>query len=267
MLVQEQLILRTREVCQEDQSVVAAMMYGSFAKGSGDRYSDIEFVLFFQDEDLKTINHREWLSRIAPVALCFVNEFGITTVIFDNLIRGEFHFDPISKVAEVSTWGSTDNFPDLESAMVVDRRGLLRPHLSKLIGEPQLPGREEVQFIVDSFFNWFIFGCNVLQRGEYARALDLLWWLQRSLLKLARLNEGKIMNLPTPSRLLEQEIARESYQRFLDCTSGADPGQLTRAYRNCWGWGLKLMGDLKGEYGLEMPEALIIGVESVLREY
>jgi len=48
MLQQEAMIERTRRVCREDERLAAAMMYGSFARGEGDGFSNIEFILFFR---------------------------------------------------------------------------------------------------------------------------------------------------------------------------------------------------------------------------
>jgi lincosamide nucleotidyltransferase len=45
MLQQEAMIERTRRVCREDERLAAAMMYGSFAQGEGDGFSDIERVV------------------------------------------------------------------------------------------------------------------------------------------------------------------------------------------------------------------------------
>ncbi|HET9927337.1 MAG TPA: hypothetical protein VFQ09_00910 [Rubrobacter sp.] len=58
MLQQEAMIERTRSVCRQDARLAAAMMYGSFAQGEGDGYSDIEFILFFKDEELEGLDRR-----------------------------------------------------------------------------------------------------------------------------------------------------------------------------------------------------------------
>jgi lincosamide nucleotidyltransferase len=50
MLPQEVMIERVRELSERDGRVVSTLMYGSFALGQGDRFSDIEFYLFFEDE-------------------------------------------------------------------------------------------------------------------------------------------------------------------------------------------------------------------------
>src|SRR5918993_3290551 len=67
MLQQEAMIERTRRVRREDERLAAAMMYGSFAQGEGDGFSDIEFILFFRDEELEGLDQEEWVSRISPV--------------------------------------------------------------------------------------------------------------------------------------------------------------------------------------------------------
>src|ERR671926_323791 len=110
-LLQEEMIERVRELCQEEERLVAAMMYGSFAQGEGDEFSDIEFILYFDDDALGSLDQEGWVSQIAPVGLYFVNEYGVGTAIFDNLIRGEFHFDRASDISKIDeSWKETDWF-------------------------------------------------------------------------------------------------------------------------------------------------------------
>jgi lincosamide nucleotidyltransferase B/F len=106
MLAQEVMIEKVRELCNQDQRVVAALMYGSFALGEGDRFSDIEFYLFFDEEALGDLEEQAWVGQIAPLELYYVNEFGNGTAIFENLVRGEFHFEAASKVGLVDAWES-----------------------------------------------------------------------------------------------------------------------------------------------------------------
>ena len=69
MLEQEIMIERVRELCGQDERLVATLMYGSFAQGEGDRYSDIEFYLFFRDEVLDGIHEEAWVARLPGRAL------------------------------------------------------------------------------------------------------------------------------------------------------------------------------------------------------
>jgi lincosamide nucleotidyltransferase len=63
MLQQEVMIERARELCQRDENMVATLMYGSFALGQGDRFSDIEFYLFFDDEALDGLEEEVLVAR------------------------------------------------------------------------------------------------------------------------------------------------------------------------------------------------------------
>ncbi|HEY0069515.1 MAG TPA: nucleotidyltransferase domain-containing protein, partial [Chloroflexia bacterium] len=137
MIEQQKMIERVRQLCREDRRLVAALMYGSFTRGEGDAYSDIEFALFFRDEAHEEVDPREWVSRIAPVEMYFVNEFGNGTAIFSNLVRGEFHFDNASDMRLVEGWKDTAWFPSLESAILVDRTGELTRLLQPFTRPPQ----------------------------------------------------------------------------------------------------------------------------------
>jgi lincosamide nucleotidyltransferase B/F len=118
MLAQEVMIEKVRELCNRDERVVAALMYGSFALGEGDRFSDIEFYLFFDEEALGNLEEQAWVAQIAPLELYYVNEYGNGTAIFENLVRGEFHFEAASNIGLVEAWESAW-FPSLESAVLV----------------------------------------------------------------------------------------------------------------------------------------------------
>src|SRR5215210_4884129 len=193
MLQQEAMIERTRSVCREDERLAAAMMYGSFAQGEGDGFSDIEFILFFRDEELEGLDQEEWVSRISPVGLYFVNEYGNGTAIFENLVRGEFHFDRASDIERVvgESMRDADWLPSLEDTLILDRTGELAPRLRGIVGPPperDTPG--QIRFVCDCFVNWFVFGANLFARGEMARSLDLLGIVRDRLLQMVRVLEG-----------------------------------------------------------------------------
>ena len=74
MLQQEAMIEGVRELCERDGRLVSALMYGSFALGEGDEFSDIEFHLFFRDEKAGEVDQEAWVSQIAPVYLYYVSQ-------------------------------------------------------------------------------------------------------------------------------------------------------------------------------------------------
>jgi lincosamide nucleotidyltransferase len=260
MLKQEAMIERVRRVCQEDGRLAAAMMYGSFAQGEGDEFSDIEFVLFFNDEDLGDVDQEEWVSRISPVELYFVNEYGNGTAIFENLVRGEFQFDGASEIEEIvgEAMRDADWLPSLEETLVLDRTGELTPRLQTIVGPPpERDAPEQVGFVCDCFVNWVLFGANLFARGELARALDLLGMARHRLLQMVRVLEGATLRWHNASKALEREISETSYARYAACTARLDAGELRLAYLSAWQWGRELMASLADRHAAAPSEALL----------
>lgn len=260
MLQQEAMIEQTRRVCQEDERLAAAMMYGSFAQGEGDGFSDIEFILFFRDEDLESVDQEEWVSRISPVGLYFVNEYGNGTAIFENLVRGEFHFDRASDIESIvgEAMRDADWLPSLDDTLILDRTGRLTPCLKRIVGPP--PERdtpENVLFLGNCFVNWFIFGANLFARGELARSLDLLRIIRDRLLQMVRVLEGSTLHWFNSSKFLEREISESSYARYAACTAHLDTNELRHAYLSAWEWGRELMSSLGDRYGVAPPADLL----------
>ena len=265
MLRQEEMIARLREVCQRDRRLVAAMLYGSFTQGEGDEFSDIECLLYFDDASLAEVDPRRWIAQIAPVALYYVNEHGIGTAIFEDLIRGEFHFERAEEIGRTEGWRGNVWFPSLASTLLLDRTGELSRCLRPFVGPP--PDREatdNVQFLMNSLINWTVFGQSVLARGELARAMEILGMVHRYLLWMARLIEGKTTHWPTPSRKLEQDLSAGVYERFAGCTASLDRGRLHSAYQAAWLWAEEMMAVLSERYGASLPETLCERVEKQL---
>ncbi len=254
MLQQEIMIEKVRELCQRDGRVVSTLMYGSFALGQGDRFSDIEFYLFVADETLADLDEKAWVSQIKSLELYYVNEFGNGTAIFENLVRGEFHFEPYSKVDLVDSW-ETAWFPSLESAVVVDKRGELSRRVSRLVRRPpEIDTPERALFLCHSPMNWTLMGTNLLKRGEYARAEAFLTLVHGHLLQAVRLVEGRTANWLSPSRRLEEDVSVASYGRFGTCTAALDARQLARAYTSTWEWSKELMSELAKDMRSRFPK-------------
>ncbi|MFP4457793.1 MAG: hypothetical protein ACLFPS_09065 [Clostridia bacterium] len=261
MLKQKEMISKVKKLCREDNNLVNAMMYGSFAKGGGDQYSDIEFAFFFKDNYLEGLDKKLWLENINDIDLCFTNMFGIETVIFNNLVRGEFHFYKASEVSLVESWVDTDWFKDINDSLIVDKNGELVKYLSKLIGNaPRKEITEKLQSIIDSYFNWLLFGINLIARGEYARSLDILWWVQRDLLKLKRIEINSLDNFGTPSKELKLDLSREDYIKYIGCTANLDGSQLVNAYKNCYKWSKQILLALKQDNSIFIHQDLLLKI-------
>ncbi len=259
MLPQKELLNRLREKCLKDQCVVAAMLYGSFTTGEGDLFSDIEAAFFFEPKNLDLLDKRRWLAQIAPVLLFFHDYFGHDAVIFESLIRGEFHFKSAQDIGSIESWKGNVWFSSAEQAIIVDRTGELATSLQSLIGPPPAyDNPESAQGLAAGFYNFTLFGMNLLRRGELVRAFDMLNHVHRHLLWLARQVEGAYGHWPTPSRKFEEELSAQTCQRYHDCcTVALERQSLWEAFQVSWSWGRELTQILYGRYGLAEPRVLV----------
>ena len=266
-MLQLKMIELFKEGCHEDARIIAALMFGSFAIGEGDEFSDIEFAVFIQDEYFEKFDQRSWLNAVSPVAAYFPDDFGHHTALFENGIRGEFHFMRKSDIPVISTWQGYGWFPSLEAAVLLDRSGELSRYASALVGGPPIrEGAPLVEGLVLNLISLMLFGANLLNRGEYARAWALLSKAHENLLKLVRLHEGATDHWPTPSRALEKDISEDSYNRYLACTSSAEPRALCAAYHQTWTWSLELFKSVTEPLNIELPRTVIAQAKRLLNE-
>ncbi|HWS85844.1 MAG TPA: hypothetical protein VN282_02545 [Pyrinomonadaceae bacterium] len=266
-MLQLRMIARLGEACRGDERVSGALMFGSFTTGEGDAFSDIEFALFIRDDAFEGFGQRAWLDAVSPVAAYFPDDFGHHTALFENGVRGEFHFMRAGDVSVVAGWRGNGWFPSLDAAVLVDRTGELSRHAAALVGGP--PAREGaalVEGLALNLLNLTLLGANLLNRGELARAWALLSGVHGNLLKLVRLREGVTGHWPTPSRALERDLSAAAYERYVTCTAGARPDELCAAYRESWRWSRELFRDVAGPLGVHLPATVIAQVEKLLGE-
>ncbi|GAA4588377.1 lincosamide nucleotidyltransferase [Actinoplanes octamycinicus] len=220
---QHELIARVGELCRRDRRLVAALTYGSFPAGEADEHSDVEYWLFFATPLPDPVG---WLEMIAPFRHVVVNEFGAHVVFFPDLVRGEFHFATAGDIGSVATWPARS--ADVDRMIVVDRTGELRAALESLPATPELPDPAELS---GRFANWLVLAHKVALRGELLRAVDALAHVQRHLLWMARLAEGRTGHWLTPSRAAERELPPEVVAAVRGATASPD---VHRAIAAAW---------------------------------
>jgi lincosamide nucleotidyltransferase len=263
-LIQEDMIDRVRQLCQQDQRISVAMMYGSFTKGEADEYSDIEFYIFIRDSDYKTFDATEWIRQISPLGIYFVNQIGFSVAIFENLVRGEFGFQRLSSLPNIRTYKDIANFKDISSMVILDRTGELEEHLKFLAGPRQTRStREQTVLLYYNYLNSMLSGVNVLARGERARALDTFEFVQKFLLWLVRIHEDKMLYGETRAyKNIEKDIPGPIYARYVECTGSLHGDSLERAYGAAWSWGKELINALALRFEIDLPSTLIESMDS-----
>lgn len=225
------MIGKTKSIAHQDANVSAVFMYGSFTKNEGDQYSDIEFYIFLKDEE--NFLSEKWVSQIHPVALYFTNEYGSEVAIFDNMVRGEFHFSTTEEIGIIKPWEGMVSFSDFDQMNLVDKDGLLVKTLDQIkIKSPERTTNQNISWLSESLLNVLLTTSNLIKRGEFAHAHQSLSNVQKYLLWLIRIITDKTQHWESPTKSLEKDIDPTWYSAYKTVTSDLQPENIRLSFEN-----------------------------------
>lgn len=244
------MIDRTKALAQQDVNVSAVLMYGSFTKGEGDQYSDIEFYIFLKSKE--RFYAEQWVNQIYPTALYFTNEYGSEVAIFENLIRGEFHFLTLDEIDVIRSWEGAVSFSDFDQMQLIDKDGLLSDTLNQIKTKtPDRTTEENALFLSQSLLNALLITGNLIKRQEYAHAYQSLSNVQKYLLWLIRIATNQTRNWESPTKSLEKDIDKGWYSEFRGTTSDLSTENLKKAFQNSLKLSRKIFDELNVTAGLK----------------
>lgn len=230
-MLQLQMIEKVRQLALQNEDISAVLMYGSFTKGEGDPYSDIEFYIYHRTKE--SPNKLAFVSRIEPVLLFFTNEFGTDVAIFENMIRGEFHFHPKSDIEDIKTWTKIISFEFKDKMNLVDKDGILSDVLRSIPPvRPQRNTLENKEYLSQNLLNNLLFVNNLILRGEYVHAHQLFGFIQRYIMWLIRLYLKKDNHWEAPSKKLEEDIPHEWLLKYEQCIPSLDENSLQNSLKS-----------------------------------
>ncbi|MBD1426102.1 aminoglycoside 6-adenylyltransferase [Sphingobacterium arenae] len=233
-----------KSIAQKDENVSAILMYGSFTKKEGDQYSDIEFYIFLKSK--KNFSAEKWVNQIYPTALYFTNEYGSEVAIFENLIRGEFHFLPVSEIDIIKSWEGFVSFSDFSEMNIIDKDGLLRETLRQIkTTSPDRTTNENILFLSSSLLNVLLTTSNLIKRQEYAHAYQSLSNVQKYILWLIRIATQQTNHWESPTKSLEKDIDQDWYSAFRLTTCDLDVDNLKAAFQHALSLSKKLFDELR----------------------
>lgn len=225
------MIDRLRSIALIDDNVLAVFMYGSFTKNEGDAYSDIEFYVFLKE--MVGFSGEKWVSQIHPVAMYFTNEYGSEVAIFENLIRGEFHFMSSSEMNVILSWEGVVDYSAFDRMNLVDKEGCLSAILNQIkVTSPDRATGENILWLGHSLLNSLLTSKNLMQRGEWAHAHQNMCGTQKYLLWLIRIATQQTGHWESPTKCLEKDLDSVWYDEFKSTISDLDPDRLGEGYEN-----------------------------------
>lgn len=211
---QQTIINKVQQVAQVDERISALLMYGSFVKGEGDQYSDVEFYVFCRSP----VDVFAWVSQIREVAVFFRNEFGTDVAIFNNFIRGEFHFLPVEQISVIHSWAGYVSFEFADNMNLLDKDGLLAATLAPLDkARPRHDAKEQLIWLAQSLCNNLLLVNNLLCRGELVHACHHFQYIHKYLAWLIRIADKADKHWECPSKGFEREISAQWYHLYAGC--------------------------------------------------
>ncbi|MEU7169777.1 nucleotidyltransferase domain-containing protein [Streptomyces morookaense] len=251
-------IARLRQLAHADTRLEGVLLYGSWTVGEADAHSDIEAYLYIQDDRLADFDGPAFLGQLAPLQLAYTNMYGILAVVFDDLMRGEFHLTPAGPgIDEVPTWQGMVHLPRPDDAVLLDRTGRLTRAARQLATFQPPEPTTTAQQLTDELTNWTLMLAHILARGEIARAHALLHTvIAPQQLQPCRLLRNSTAHWLTPSRALEQDLPDTDRHRYASTTAAARDQDVRTAAHNSWRWSRDLAAEAADRWTIHLPREL-----------
>ncbi|MFA5583844.1 MAG: aminoglycoside 6-adenylyltransferase [Bacteriovoracaceae bacterium] len=225
------MISQVKESSLLDPNIRSVFMYGSFIKGEGDKYSDIEFYIFLTDT--KKFDEKHWVSQLGKVDLFFQNEFGTKVAIYDDLIRAEFHFLDVKEIGIIKSWEGLVSFEHKDKMIQVDKDGLLKNVLDSIsVISPARNSRESIEWLAQSLVNSLVYTSHLIGRKEWAHAHMTFSYIQKFTLWLMRVEALAFDHWESPSKSIEKDIPKMMYEKYVKICPPLDPNAITTSFRD-----------------------------------
>ncbi|GAA2942488.1 nucleotidyltransferase domain-containing protein [Streptomyces enissocaesilis] len=208
-----------------------------------------------RDAHAEDFDGREFIERPAPLKLACTSMYGILAVVFDDLMRGEFHVVPAGPgIEEVPSWRGQVHLPDPGAAVLLDRSGRLTA-AARLLADFRPPEPvTTAQRLTGELADWTLMLAHVPARGETARAHALLHSvIAPQQPRLCRLLRDSTAHRLTPSRSLEDDLPVSDRDRYTATTAPAHQEAVRAAAQRSWQGSRDLAGAAAQRWGIGLP--------------
>jgi lincosamide nucleotidyltransferase len=252
------MISQVKESSLLDPNIRSVFMYGSFIKGEGDKYSDIEFYIFLTDTE--NFDEKHWVAQLGKVDLFFKNEFGTKVAIYDDLIRAEFHFLEVKEIGIIKNWEGLVSFEHKEKMIQVDKDGLLKSTLDSIsVISPTRNSKESIEWLAQSLVNSLVYTSHLIGRKEWAHAHMTFSYIQKFTLWLMRAQALVFDHWESPSKSIEKDIPKKMYEKYEKVCPALDPEAVTASFRSS----VEIAGELF--LNLEVNQEITLMLEKIRR--
>lgn len=221
-----------------DPRIVGVLDYGSTSEGRGDKWSDVDLVVFLRDADTAAFEDgwKEWLGQFAPVLLAYISGMGKPWAVVEAAplpLRVDFNFYPIGEIERIGTWPCA---PLSVAHMVLydGSGGAIRARVAEIVGQalgPPDPAQAFEQVCGDFWYyalrTWakIVRGQRLLAQHEFTAIM------LANLAALLRLEAGATDRWRNSSAVqgIERALSPARYAAFAACFVRGD-ADIERAF-------------------------------------
>ena len=249
-----------------DERLLGLVDYGSSSEGRADRWSDVDCSLFVQPAALEDFTSRwtTWIAQFGPVLLSFVGDIGNYWSVIEGEsfpIRVDFNFYGATEdaYAAMEAWPNAPS--SVESMLLVDKTGGLRPHVEAMVGRDlgPLDMPERVDMVAAGFWYYAVrTWCKVQRSPTWGVRFDISFMMFGNLMALLRLEAGKIdrWRAADAAAGIEGDISAERLAALNACIPDATPESLARSLAAIIRLGAEATAGAAARYQRPWPQEL-----------
>lgn len=259
-----------------DDRVVGLLDYGSSSEGRDDRWSDVDSSLFIRPDAYEAFvaEWNDWQQQLGtvllhykPIDICWWSAFDGA----EFPIRADFNLYPADEehARQLRTWPNAPS--SIEAMLLVDKVGLLRPHVAAIVGRSLMPQdlREIMEAFIPNFWYYIVRTWCHLQRGPSAGVRhEMHYILLDNLAGLLRMESGQMERWHSSNAIagIEQVVSSERLAAFRACVPGRDDADLGVALARIVRLAAEVNARVGERYEVDWPSELAMRMIAVTRD-
>ena len=246
------IIDRFISICQADERITAAFLTGSFARGTADAYSDLDFCLMTRSDAYQDFiaGKKDFIDRLGEPL--FLEDFDLPDMpffIFPNDVECELAICSQDRLARLYS---------IPYRVLLDKQGVFPEGLFTPPATPPADQVEDLRRLVNWFWHDFSHFITALGRGQLWWAAGQLEVLRGFCVSLARLQHDFTAEaaLDEPYFKIENAIRITDLAPLQATFCPLEPAAMLQSARQILRYYQELARPLTCDHGLEYPEKL-----------
>lgn len=173
------IISKAKSEFESREDILGVYLLGSIVEGKEDKHSDIDFLVFVENNSKLLVNleeRRKLATKIGNLLFDYNSRYGAYVGYYEGLIKTDFMFEEISKLKSAVR---------LHISMVLkDTNGLLAKTKEESSKVEYIADIETIKNKCNIFRSWVVYTYNMIKKGELYEADNTISLIRQLLLEL-----------------------------------------------------------------------------------